>query len=61
MTDILPLRPAPATTKSLSTLLSRSKDDFYSELQTVMNAIPADLPTRPHHAGNSASYSTLGK
>ncbi|WP_288427166.1 hypothetical protein [uncultured Spirosoma sp.] len=57
MPDILPLRPSPVKTKPLSTLLSLSKDDFYSELQAVMNTIPVEPIARPQRSGDLAGCS----
>jgi hypothetical protein len=57
MPDIFPLRPTPVKTKPLSTLLSLSKDDFYSELQAVMNTIPVEPTARPQRSGDLTNCS----
>lgn len=55
----LPVHPSATTAQSLSTLLSQSNDDFYGQLQTVMNTLPntpdAKAQVAVRHIANEVS------
>jgi hypothetical protein len=56
-----PVHSSAIPTQSLSALLSQSNDDFYGQLQTVMNTLPAASTPKAQSNARLVINEVLGK